>query len=595
MVFLALPLLALGLSLASGPLSSAAASATPSPSSQPLLSSFQLQKSLPALPLGLWRKIQDIEKTAAAAAASAASAGRVGHHAVEHQLTFSAAPKGDGEYTAYEFDQLVSHDPEVPAPYPNATFKQRYWFDATHYKPGGPVFLLDGGETDGEGRLPFLKEGILQILSKATGGIGVVFEHRYYGTSFPVQNLTTDSLRYLTTLQSLHDSAHFASNIVFPGLESLSLNSAANKTAWIYYGGSYAGAKSAFARKLFPDVWWGAIASSAVTEAVVDFWEYMEPIRLSGPPLCIALLQNHTSMIDSLLSLNQPMITQRLKSYFGLGGITLDTDFVNALQSPLGAWQGRNWDSEVGSRAFFDFCDKVEEGEKEELVGAGGGEEWEWIEKLLPGLPENPAKRFASFKGYAEYVKENIASMCPEEDGEQDDCFGTGMYGGDGLEEAPWRSWSYQFCTEWGYFMGAAPEGHPTLVSRLITPDYTGQICRLAFPKGKLNRVPNTPNVTEINQWGGYDFAYPRLAFIDGSEDPWLYATPHSPHSTVFNRTDTLEEPYKLIAGGVHHWDENGRLDGEVPKVIQAVHKEEVEFVKSWMETWNERGRWRPE
>lgn len=75
-------------------------------------------------------------------------------------------------------------------------------------------------------------------------------------------------------MQSLQDSAHFAKNVVFPGLESRDLT--ANKTAWIYYGGSYAGAKSAFARKLFPNIWWGAIASSAVTEAVVDFWEYME-------------------------------------------------------------------------------------------------------------------------------------------------------------------------------------------------------------------------------------------------------------------------------------------------------------------------------
>lgn len=102
----------------------------------------------------------------------------------------------------------------------------------------------------------------------------VVFEHRYYGESWPVRNLTTDSLRYLTTLQSLHDSAYFASHVVFPGLETHDLT--ANKTAWIYYGGSYAGAKSAFARKLFPEVWWGAIASSAVTKAIQDYWEYME-------------------------------------------------------------------------------------------------------------------------------------------------------------------------------------------------------------------------------------------------------------------------------------------------------------------------------
>lgn len=127
----------------------------------------------------------------------------------------------------------------------------------------------------------------------------VVFEHRYYGKSFPVDNLTTDSFRvrpsscsrsaradgsvqYLTTMQSLQDSAHFAKNVVFPGLEDKELTSP--HAAWLYYGGSYAGAKAAFARKLFPEVWWGAIASSAVTAAIIDFWEYFE-VRPSLLPL----------------------------------------------------------------------------------------------------------------------------------------------------------------------------------------------------------------------------------------------------------------------------------------------------------------------
>ena len=32
-------------------------------------------------------------------------------------------------------------------------------------------------------RLPFLDTGIVEILAKATGGLGIVLEHRYYGTS----------------------------------------------------------------------------------------------------------------------------------------------------------------------------------------------------------------------------------------------------------------------------------------------------------------------------------------------------------------------------------------------------------------------------
>lgn len=34
-----------------------------------------------------------------------------------------------------------------------------------------------------------------------------------------------------------------------------------------------------------------------------------------------------------------------------------------------------------------------------------------------------------------------------------------------------------------------------------------------------LAGVPARPNVTAINQYGAFNFSYPRLAFIDGSED----------------------------------------------------------------------------
>ncbi len=92
----------------------------------------------------------------------------------------------------------------------------------------------------------------------------VVLEHRYYGESWPVANLTTDNFRFLTTKQSLDDATHFARTVKFPGLEHLNLT--APHTPWISYGGSYAGGQSAFLRKLYPDTWWGSIASSAVTK-----------------------------------------------------------------------------------------------------------------------------------------------------------------------------------------------------------------------------------------------------------------------------------------------------------------------------------------
>ena len=81
-----------------------------------------------------------------------------------------------GEFPEQWFTQPVDHFSKD-----SPTFGQRYWVNKRHYVPGtnAPVIVIDGGETSGEGRLPFLDTGIAEILARATGGIGVVLEHRY--------------------------------------------------------------------------------------------------------------------------------------------------------------------------------------------------------------------------------------------------------------------------------------------------------------------------------------------------------------------------------------------------------------------------------
>ena len=142
------------------------------------------------------------------------------------------------------------HNESIYEPHPNNSFNLRYFFDATYYKPGGPVIVLQAAENDATFRFSWLQKGIIYQLASALNGIGVVLEHRYYGKSFPTPDLSTKNLRFLTTQQALADQAYFASHVVFPGLEHLDLT--APGTAWIGYGGSYGSAFTAFWRKLYP-------------------------------------------------------------------------------------------------------------------------------------------------------------------------------------------------------------------------------------------------------------------------------------------------------------------------------------------------------
>lgn len=92
------------------------------------------------------------------------------------------------EFKAHWFEQPVDHFSNK-----SETFPQRYWINTRHYRPrdGAPVIVIDGGETSGEDRLPFLDTGIADILAKATGGIGVILEHRCVVCFYcPISKLT---------------------------------------------------------------------------------------------------------------------------------------------------------------------------------------------------------------------------------------------------------------------------------------------------------------------------------------------------------------------------------------------------------------------
>lgn len=83
-------------------------------------------------------------------------------------------------YRAYNLSVPVDHFHNETSyePHSNGTFPLRYWFDPTYYRPGGPVIVLESGETSGEGRLPFLQKGIVRQLAEATNGLGVVLERK---------------------------------------------------------------------------------------------------------------------------------------------------------------------------------------------------------------------------------------------------------------------------------------------------------------------------------------------------------------------------------------------------------------------------------
>lgn len=250
-------------------------------------------------------------------------------------------PTGDDgrptNYTVYSFNQLIDHFPNSSRyePHTNATFSQKYVFDNTYYKPGGPIFLCVGGETSVQSRFSNLENGIIQILMKATNGLGIILENRYYGESYPYNTSTTEQLRFLTTEQTIADNAYFAQHVKLENVTDGD-NLMAPGRPWILYGESLAGAQTAFSLVEYQDLLWGGIASSAPVHVVKAYPEWYYLIQKFGPSDCTTRINNIINKMDSLVQQNNTRAIQQLKEIFGLGTLSDIRDFAQTIAFPIG-------------------------------------------------------------------------------------------------------------------------------------------------------------------------------------------------------------------------------------------------------------------
>lgn len=62
-------------------------------------------------------------------------------------------------------------------------FLQRYFVNEAFYKPGGPVFLMIGGE--GPANPGWMHYGTWLTYAEKLGALCLMLEHRFYGKSRP--------------------------------------------------------------------------------------------------------------------------------------------------------------------------------------------------------------------------------------------------------------------------------------------------------------------------------------------------------------------------------------------------------------------------
>ncbi|KAI0938023.1 hypothetical protein AcV7_003333 [Taiwanofungus camphoratus] len=458
--------------------------------------------------------------------------------------------------TIYYFDQLIDHNnPSL------GTFQQRYYHTWEFYEPGGPIVLFTPGEVSMDGYEGYLANVTMNgQIAQQESGAAVVLEHRFFGYSNPYNNLSVESLQLLTIEQAIQDLVYFVNNVQLPMPGGDHVTPA--EAPWVLVGGSYSGALTSWTMVNQPGVFYAAYASSAVVEAITDYWGYFEPIRQYMPQNCSSDVEAVITYIDATFMSGN---TEQIQSIFTLFNMSLShlDDWAGALRNNLWVWQDLQPDSGPG-QLFFQFCDALEVKD-----GVSAGPQGWGLEHALQAWGSYWANTF-----YAE--------TCGDMDAE--DCLGTydtsQSYWTDISVNNAGRSWEWFICNYVGFLQDGAPITNPTIVSRLIQPIYDERQCTYFFPEQFSKPIP--PNVDATNkEYDGWFVNIPRLFFANGKRDPWREATV-SADGTHFPSTSW--QP--IAVGDGFHCSDLLTDNADVDETVLAVQQQGLAAMKEWLAEW---------
>ncbi|KAJ2392588.1 hypothetical protein GGI05_002634 [Coemansia sp. RSA 2603] len=230
--------------------------------------------------------------------------------------------------TVFQFSQPVDH-----FGLNDNVWQQQYQLNATFYKPGGPIFVVTPGESAVSNSL--IDASYFNNLAQEVNGMVVAVEHRFYGKSNPMPDLSGSSLKYHTIDNVLEDFASFiraarsTPSDVFPF--TVSPNSKI-----IFGGGSYAGAIAAWMRAKYPSLVDAAWASSAVVQYRLENYQLEQSWGKHLAALgCASEMNQAVNQLDDVLLSNNQTAIDEIQSLFGTPSLT-PRDFAGLITSLIG-------------------------------------------------------------------------------------------------------------------------------------------------------------------------------------------------------------------------------------------------------------------
>lgn len=391
------------------------------------------------------------------------------------------------------FDQRLDHFDASN----QATWKQRYFSNKAFYKDGGPLFVSIGGE--GKANPIWMAYGSWLDYAKKYGAHCVLLEHRFYGDSHPTKDMSPANLKFLSSEQALADLAAFITQ---------QKKMLAGSPKVVVFGGSYPGSLAAWFRLKYPHLADGAVASSAPLLAKVNFIEYLEVVDASlmtydaSKGACNTAVSQATQNIQIMVATYGGR--QQLQKMFKLCD-SLDPnvakDIMNFYQTLVGNFEGvvqynkdnRAFEGAVGTNITVDtLCDIMTD-----TSNGSPLERYAMVNTLIMKTYDEDCQDF-KYDKMIDSMRETSWNSSAAEGG---------------------RQWTYQTCTEFGFYQSSdsskQPFGHsfPIEFSTAQCADIYGSTYNLSV----IDR-----GVERTNQnYGAKGIRVSNIVFPNGSIDPW--------------------------------------------------------------------------
>uniref|UniRef100_A0A8C1UTZ9 Serine protease 16 n=2 Tax=Cyprinus carpio TaxID=7962 RepID=A0A8C1UTZ9_CYPCA len=393
-------------------------------------------------------------------------------------------------------------------------WKQRYFVNDTFYRPGGPVFLMIGGE--GPANPAWMQYGTWLLYAQKLGALCLLLEHRFYGKSHPTEDLSTENLRFLSSRQALADLAHFRTvTAVTRGLTN-------NK--WVAFGGSYPGSLAAWFRLKYPHLVHASVATSAPVHATVNFPEYLEVVWRSlaaeNPECPLVVKKASDTLVERL---HDPKTYDNITKDFRLCSklqIQTKMDSAYLLESLAGNFMdvvqynedNRGFEGVVGTNITIKVLCSV-------MLDSSLGEPYDRY-AAVARLMQSTFSQACINTQYKSYIQDmsNTSWSGPEAGGG--------------------RQWVYQTCTEFGFYQSTDSPNQP--FSGFPLPYHLQQCADIYNLSTSLDDAIQQTN----EEYGGYDIRTTRIVFPNGSIDPW--------HALGVTQDITSDLPAVFIKGTAH-------------------------------------------